>query len=818
MKSLRLVCVLGILAYVCASKDPIETLYDLSSDPKEHSDLSTNADYADTLSDMKAKLEAYRSAAKPPQIPSSHQKSKTFESCGGVCPWADSEKIVKGKKDQTTSKTFYTHDRKASDDAPHVVMVLIEDWGFNQAGYTSNYMNWVTPVIDDLKEKSVSFANYFTHPKSIPSRGALLTGKYASNIGLWGSDSYELTADDSTIAEELQNLGYKTYMVGQWGLGVSSSSLTPLNRGFDYFYGHLSDSVNPYTKKNDGYLDLYDNDKLETDPDALSSDLHTAMLFQSKVTDIISSHAINYGTAPMFLYYSIPGLRYVDSPYRSPSQYLSHCEEPSISDISDEFVRSAVYNYCGLNAMINEVMGNLTCALQNAGMDVNTVMIVTSDNGGDNEVMPGVNYPFFGGKGYTARGGISVNALFYDPSLPTKYIGSKYTEPVHVTGMSETCNIDANSFIMSKCVELDWFPTVLSRVIDDSWSDDELDGYNIWDSIATRTDTPRTEIVHAIDDSEASIQVGYVKYRYGIDQSHTSSPLFQFSSDQNSDGYSATCVTPGFTAASESQWVDVDDIVYSSRTFYDLYTDPLEAHNRYGNSSYTEIQAILEARAEYWQTQVVDPSIPDTSVKHPTWVKCGGICPWLKADESFTPTEVKQVYKNEKAPHIVFALVDDWGWNDFGLRSTFMGWTTPNIDRLANEGVLLTNYYTSSTCVPSRGSFLTGRYPLRLGLWYASEGSELPLTETTIAEEMKSAGYRTNIVGKWHVGTSTEYHMPHKRGFDYSYVYLNGLVDYWTKEYGNFLDLHENGVLVSNEAEIDNTYHNGQYFITSFIT
>ena len=149
------------------------------------------------------------------------------------------------------------------------------------------------------------------------------------------------------------------------------------------------------------------------------------------------------------------------------------------------------------------------------------------------------------------------------------------------------------------------------------------------------------------------------------------------------------------------------------------------------------------------------------------------------------------------------------GWNDVGYRSTYLNWTTPTIDRLASEGVKFENYFTYSTCIPSRGALLTGRYPIRLGLLDAFGSKELPLSEVTIGQELQSAGYQTYMVGKWHLGFSTLEHTPANRGFQSSYTYWNGFVDYWTKGYGIYNDLHDGIESVTNEDELSTDLHNG---------
>ena len=95
----------------------------------------------------------------------------------------------------------------------------------------------------------------------------------------------------------------------------------------------------------------------------------------------------------------------------------------------------------------------------------------------------------------------------------------------------------------------------------------------------------------------------------------------------------------------------------------------------------------------------------------------------------------------------------------------------------------LENYYTHYSCAPSRGALMTGRYAFKLGMHIANDGSELPLYEVTLAQELKTAGYVNYMVGKWHIGFSTDYHLPTQRGFDHFFGYYNGFIDYWTKEF-----------------------------------
>jgi hypothetical protein len=265
---------------------------------------------------------------------------------------------------------------------------------------------------------------------------------------------------------------------------------------------------------------------------------------------------------------------------------------------------------------------------------------------------------------------------------------------------------------------------------------------------------------------------------------------------------------------SELLMINSDDTILDNYLF-DLYSDPYESVNLYPSWSKSSTHAstidYYHERSSYWQERVLSPIIPTFKDNSMIWTLNGGVCPWLDDDDDDDDVPVvdtDQIYFTDNPPHIIFVLVDDWGWNDIGLRSSYLSWTTPTIDRLAKEGILLTNYQSHSTCVPSRGALLTGRYSIRLGLW-DKDSAVLPLNETTLAQEMKTAGYRTYMVGKWHLGFATSNYLPLKRGFDSFYGFYNGFVDYWTKQYGNFLDLQNNDKIVTDTSESSSSYHNG---------
>ncbi len=136
-------------------------------------------------------------------------------------------------------------------------------------------------------------------------------------------------------------------------------------------------------------------------------------------------------------------------------------------------------------------------------------------------------------------------------------------------------------------------------------------------------------------------------------------------------------------------------------------------------------------------------------------------------------------YAREKLPNVVMILVDDMGYGDLGCYDAG-GFETPHLDRMASRGVRFTDFYAASPiCSPSRAALLTGCYPQRVGLGdVLNPRSPLGIShdELTLAESLKTRGYRTACFGKWHLGSSREF-LPLNKGFDefYGIPYSNDM-------------------------------------------
>jgi len=126
-------------------------------------------------------------------------------------------------------------------------------------------------------------------------------------------------------------------------------------------------------------------------------------------------------------------------------------------------------------------------------------------------------------------------------------------------------------------------------------------------------------------------------------------------------------------------------------------------------------------------------------------------------------------YGDEPRPNVLLIFTDDQGWADLGVQGA-VGFSTPNLDRLASEGTRLTSFYVAMpVCTPSRAGLLTGRHPMRLDLGrrvlFPFSNLGLAPDEETLAESLRNAGHATAIFGKWHLGHLPEY-LPTRQGFD----------------------------------------------------
>lgn len=281
-----------------------------------------------------------------------------------------------------------TNNNARANDSPNIIVILTDDQGYDDlSSYDSKTIK--TPNIDKLAAEGIRFTDFYTHPICSPSRAALMTGCYAPRTGfadvqLWGSP-YGLNPDEVTIAEILKRRGYTTGCIGKWHLG-EENIFAPNQQGFDYFYGIRL--VNGTQKFENFAVTLFRNDSLITNRPN-----------HSQFTKDFTSEALSFidhsEGKPFFLYLA----------YTAPHAPIYPGEGfRGISGVS---------LYADAVEEIDWSVGQLVGKLKEKGLEENTLIIYTSDNGpwlglGDQSGSAG---PLRGGKMSTWEGGVRVPCI-----------------------------------------------------------------------------------------------------------------------------------------------------------------------------------------------------------------------------------------------------------------------------------------------------------------------------------------------------------------------------------------------------------------------
>uniref|UniRef100_A0A3Q3H0F0 Si:dkey-174i8.1 n=1 Tax=Labrus bergylta TaxID=56723 RepID=A0A3Q3H0F0_9LABR len=344
---------------------------------------------------------------------------------------------------------------------PHLIFIMVDDQGYGDIGYHGSDIH--TPVLDRLAEDGVKLENYYVQPICSPSRSQLMTGRYQIHTGLQHSiirsrQPLCLPLEIPTLPEHLAEAGYATHMVGKWHLGFCRPNCLPTGRGFHSFLELLLavETIIPiraatglkYT------LDFTDSDKL-----VKTFKTYYCSFCPTRVKQILRSHNPQ---KPLFLYLS---LQAAHTPLQVPDYFLHQ-----YASQSNRLRR----HYAAMLSCLDDGVGQVVQELKTSGLYQNSVLIYSSDNGGQ-PLSGGSNWPLRGGKGTYWEGGIKAVGFVHSPLLKRKGVVSKAL--IHVS---------------------DWFPTLLG-LAGAMKSNDSLDGHNVWRTISEGLVSPRTEILLNID-------------------------------------------------------------------------------------------------------------------------------------------------------------------------------------------------------------------------------------------------------------------------------------------------------------------------------
>lgn len=283
---------------------------------------------------------------------------------------------------------------------PNVVLLMADDLGYGDLSYTGS-PDIKTPNIDQLTKEGVQFSNFYSSgPVCTPTRTALMTGRYQARFkDLEGALYMDVTKvglpeGEETIARALQRNGYTTAMVGKWHIG-EEEPLQPQHFGFDDFFGFLGGNIDYFRHCRKNQIpDLWHNGEPVTDG------MYMTDLITQKSNEFIRKQSED--DQPFFLYVAYNAPHW---PYQGPD------DEPCKADGSDWMIGTRDHMVSMIERLDFSV-GQIQKELKKQGLDDNTIIIFTSDNGGDKLAR---NFPFSGKKGMLRDGGIHVPLIMVWP-------------------------------------------------------------------------------------------------------------------------------------------------------------------------------------------------------------------------------------------------------------------------------------------------------------------------------------------------------------------------------------------------------------------
>lgn len=334
-------------------------------------------------------------------------------------------------------------------DKPNIIVIFSDDAGFADFSLNGNQLIR-TPNIDAIAANGVQFMNaYVSGPVCSPSRAGLLTGRYQQRFGheynIGGNfenndpDSIGLAVTEKTIADYLKQEGYRTGLIGKWHLG-EKPQFHPNVRGFDEFFGMLKGSSS-YTS---GKANNIERNGVKIPADELSY-----------LTDEFGDQAVNFikqnEEKPFFLFLSFNAPH---TPMHARADYLEDAE-------ADFETKQRAVN-AAMTRSLDENVGKVMDQLRASGLEENTLVIFTNDNGGAMPYNASLNAPYSGTKGTFLEGGIHVPFVAQWPKEIEK--GITYEEQI---------------------ITLDIFPTAIAAA--GGVPHENLDGKDLIPFISNRT-------------------------------------------------------------------------------------------------------------------------------------------------------------------------------------------------------------------------------------------------------------------------------------------------------------------------------------------
>lgn len=596
-----------------------------------------------------------------------------------------------------------------SDARPNIIFILADDLTFDGVGAYGR-SDVKTPNIDHLAGRGIRFTRYYnTTAICMASRATIMTGKFEFSTGC-NFDRDDLSLDNwhNSYPSLLKKNGYITGFAGKLGFRVDESkdrkSIDSVKSSFDWWCGWPGQGKYEMSANREAeeYHKLYGNKKEHTTY-ALGL---MGKAFIEKYADSKKPFCLSISfKAPHTPYHTdkrYDGV-YQDHDFETPGNYGGAIQLPEQAIAGRPFIKGkswmkdfqgSMQKYHQMVYGLDVAVGMILNELKSQGLDQNTVIIFTSDNGHFNGTKG------LGGKLYPYEEGALAPLLYYDPRVADKKNG-------------ELTALSANTDIA---------PTILD--IAEIAPPEDIQGKSLLPLIEGTQESIHESIllVNAWGARAAqSLAVvnenwKYIHWFYGTDGFEPEEELYNMQSDR----LELKDLSEDTRMQSEKE---------KMRTTYDWWMEYWKDHCLPG-SDYEYYPELAKRGADF------------TDIKRSHVLKMGTAL-----------TENNRKTGDEDRPNILFIMSDDHSPNAIGAYNSHLKdfVLTPSIDRLAKEGVTFTNAVcTNALCTPSRASILTGKYSHKSGVYTLRE--ELNTAQIpTLPKLLNQNGYQTAVFGKWHI-------------------------------------------------------------------
>lgn len=359
---------------------------------------------------------------------------------------------------------------------PNVVFILVDDMGFGDVGYNGSEI--ATPSLDQMASAGMTLDRNYVYPICSPTRAGLLTGHNPLHYGVDGpmSDDTSLPLDLKIMPEYFKDMGYQTFMVGKWHLGIGNTDYWPTSRGFDSHYGFLGGWVDFYTHVYAGGLDWQRGDGV-------------TLREEGHVTDLLTAEAKRVITArdpasPFFLYLT----------YNAPHSPLQ--TTPQDSGLNSAAEAGNRFVYAEMVTQLDDGIGQVIDELESQGILENTIVVFSSDNGGATN-LGASNGDLRGSKGGSLEGGMRVPGLIMWAD-----------------------HIAEGQVLDQQIAVHDWLPTLLDAVGGDSADAIDPYGQSMWPAIDEGVEMDRGRMILGARENMAVFDWPWKLVRMDADGEH----------------------------------------------------------------------------------------------------------------------------------------------------------------------------------------------------------------------------------------------------------------------------------------------------------